>query len=554
MLQIFSQVVLNMAPKVCVPADFGKHHIGAPSHGNLTFNMKEGQPIKANSIILSLNSPVIDNLTTDLHLTSVDVEDFGREAVDCFIEASYTGEVDAMNLDNFRDVNKMSHVFDISWLSARCEKYFVSYLDKLDSDSSYPDILFAVEEAVYLMSALKKRDFLNLVVKKMSSISAGKRSTFVEKFLSDLGGLTKVHIDVSIAIVKSDVHILVNVLIAHLEKQGLDSLDDNSRYILQNVNLSMCYSNRNDIHAKLFLTLEKFENICKEDFQLCLHLLKDSTSKRLNSASPVQLFCLQEYWNLSFSASFEKMASSESVTNLYIFFDGLYTKLRQADHVPDLEIASSIIDRIIAVKESRGWGNMAYDYVDKIFSSSHGHSKLAELVKESEKLVTKTDELNKSIKICEYNNCTEFAQNVFQKDGDVRFRVPYPELAEQKFMLSINSMEKNDPDTFCMAWNSLRDIDDQSNVPKFHFAFERHWDDENKFKTLPISWCGKPSCDMTKEFWNWGYIRFHSNSNVTLSKDSALVGSGGLSTSYLKHVFVDTVNDRCRLVAYNVTD
>ena len=161
-----------MAPKVCVPADFGKHHIGAPSHGNLTFNMKDGTPIKANSIILSLNSPLIDNLTTELHLTSLDVEDFSREAVDCFIEASYTGEVEAMNLDNFRDVNKMSHVFEISWLSARCEKYFVSYLDKLDSESSYPDILFAVEEAGYLMSALKKRDFLNLVVKKMSSIAA----------------------------------------------------------------------------------------------------------------------------------------------------------------------------------------------------------------------------------------------------------------------------------------------------------------------------------------------------------------------------------------------
>ena len=42
-----------MAPKVCVPADFGRHHIGAPSHGNLTFNLGEGVQIKANSIILS---------------------------------------------------------------------------------------------------------------------------------------------------------------------------------------------------------------------------------------------------------------------------------------------------------------------------------------------------------------------------------------------------------------------------------------------------------------------------------------------------------------------
>ena len=133
-----------MAPKVVVPADFGRHHIGAPSHGNLTFNLAEGLQVKANSIILSLNSPVIDRMTTDLHLTSLDADDFSRGAVDCFIEASYTGEVEALNLGNFRDVTKMSIVFNVSWMSARCEKYFVSYLDKLDSQSSYTDLLFAV--------------------------------------------------------------------------------------------------------------------------------------------------------------------------------------------------------------------------------------------------------------------------------------------------------------------------------------------------------------------------------------------------------------------------
>ena len=158
-----------MAPKVCVPADFGRHHIGAPSHGNLTFNLIEGVQIKANSIILSLNSPVIDDLTTNLHLTSLEAEDFTREAVDCFIEASYTGEVEALNKGNFRDVNKMSHVFQVSWLVARCREFFVSYVGHLNSESQYSDILFAVDEAVYLMSALKKRDLLEVVVKKINT-------------------------------------------------------------------------------------------------------------------------------------------------------------------------------------------------------------------------------------------------------------------------------------------------------------------------------------------------------------------------------------------------
>ena len=202
-----------MAPKVCVPSDFGRHHIGAPSHGNLAFNLKEGDQIKANSIILSLNSPVIDDLTTNLHLTSLDAEDFSREAVDCFIEASYSGEIEAVNLSNFRDVNKMSRVFNVSWLVARCLEYFVSYLGKLDSESNYADLLFAVEEAVYLVSVVKDRDFLKLVIEKMSSISDVSRNSFIKRYLCDLEQSSKQKIDACIAIVKSDVHVIIELLL-----------------------------------------------------------------------------------------------------------------------------------------------------------------------------------------------------------------------------------------------------------------------------------------------------------------------------------------------------
>ena len=121
-----------------------------------------------------------------------------------------------------------------------------------------------------------------------------------------------------------------------------------------------------------------------------------------------------------------------------------------------------------------------------------------------------------------------------------------PELAELKCMLSTNAMEGDDPETFYIQWNVFESIGDPLNVPKLHFAFQRHFQYENEFKTLPISWCGKPSCDMTKKLWNWGYIRFHSNHN--LKEDDALVGSGGLSRRYTPCVIPDST--RCRLVAY----
>ena len=55
-----------MAPKIRVPANFGKEHINSAVHGNMVLKLKDGQEIKTNSMIMSLNSPVIDHLTTTL--------------------------------------------------------------------------------------------------------------------------------------------------------------------------------------------------------------------------------------------------------------------------------------------------------------------------------------------------------------------------------------------------------------------------------------------------------------------------------------------------------
>ena len=55
-----------MRPRIRVPANFGKEHINSPVHGNLVLKLKEGEEIKTNSMIMSFNSPVIENLTTNL--------------------------------------------------------------------------------------------------------------------------------------------------------------------------------------------------------------------------------------------------------------------------------------------------------------------------------------------------------------------------------------------------------------------------------------------------------------------------------------------------------
>ena len=40
------------------------------------------------------------------------MDDFANAAVDCFVEAMYTGDVEKLEKSIFEDVNKMAHVFD----------------------------------------------------------------------------------------------------------------------------------------------------------------------------------------------------------------------------------------------------------------------------------------------------------------------------------------------------------------------------------------------------------------------------------------------------------
>ena len=62
-----------MSPRFKVPFNFGKEHINSPVHGNLVLKLKDGQEIRTNSMIMSLNSPVIDDLTTNLFQVRLDI-------------------------------------------------------------------------------------------------------------------------------------------------------------------------------------------------------------------------------------------------------------------------------------------------------------------------------------------------------------------------------------------------------------------------------------------------------------------------------------------------
>ena len=159
-----------MAPKVTVPMDFGRHLLRSPTHSNLTLKTKAGGEVSASSVILSYNSPVIDHMTTTLHMTTVDMLEFSEAAVRLFVDSAYSGTADEITRENFRDFNKISSVFKVGWLVEKCSNYF-SELSGSVKVANYSDLLYLFEEAAYVYENLKTKDLLKISLDKIKSFS-----------------------------------------------------------------------------------------------------------------------------------------------------------------------------------------------------------------------------------------------------------------------------------------------------------------------------------------------------------------------------------------------
>lgn len=272
-------------PKVQVPMDFGVQYLGSPAHSNLKFVLESGEELSANSMIISYNSPVIENLTTNLFQSSIEVQDFSRDAVQCFLEASYSGDIKKISRSNFRDVNKMGHVFEVSWIVDRCYKYFESLTEAVEAVNDFTNQLYVFEEALFVLTRLKKRSFVELVIKKFSTLLHCARN-FVTEYLRDLSSCSTTSLDVIIEITGKEEDILIRVLVNHLENNG-SVIDPNTRYILERLKFTSCKSADKSLYGELIEKLEGIENPSKEDFKLVVSILKKNNNPLFEKKEPM---------------------------------------------------------------------------------------------------------------------------------------------------------------------------------------------------------------------------------------------------------------------------
>ena len=265
-----------------VPMNFGIELLDSVIHNNIELIADQGAVIRANSVILSLNSPVIHRITTSLELKEIDMREFSEKSVRVFVEAAYTGRLPDIPSDVFRDLHKISCAFQVKWLCRSCFAMFSEFSSQIDELlPPYLEQVFLFEEAAYILSKLKLVHFQDLAIAKIQSYEFGKKM-FISKYLKGLSSLSACHIDMIVLLAGSDIDLIVEplkeLLLKQLEMKETE-ISDECKYLLNRCDLSPCRRYNSNLFEQLFDVLQELAGNSSEDMKWIFQLHRNSANK-----------------------------------------------------------------------------------------------------------------------------------------------------------------------------------------------------------------------------------------------------------------------------------
>ena len=483
-------------------------------------------------MILSLNSSVIDDLITRLDITSLDMQDFAAAAVDSFVESMYSGELENCDKSNFRDLNKMGHVFNVTWFTERCLKYFTELVDEL-TGRCYEDVLFVVEEARFVEESLKKDEFVVMVETKLNTMR-NRKSIFLKQYACDLDNISIHQLKMLIKIAGCDVGILVSILVSHLQKVGACTLTETSRYLFKNIDLEKCFSSNRyfDITSRLF---EMLTDNCNEDFKCAVESIFKYTKKPRGSDTeqkslvvtqyPIMIdMTIRKFLLLDWDSLTDFLSQCDKICNIYQFFDAIFSWLYMCEDdtttsSPRVVFCNDHVDEVIDIMLDRGWDKISNKYIEAIKSDRKtGTSHLLESFKNSDELSSDDGILFYSIgEECTIEKIlTENLKITLVSDKKISTCTRITKCA---IMLQCsNTKSEGDTETFVLEMMHSTQSDNED--VHYHSVMEKSLTvsllidiiSKGKSRVLPMPFNCSPSCTDSDGFRHWGFNQFREHS------------------------------------------
>ena len=375
-------------PADLLPLDFGIENLDCPVHGNIVVNLKDNETMRVSSMILGLHSPVFQDMFYNLGLVSVDMDDFTTENVREFFRALYSGRLE-LSKDNFREMNKISAAFKSKWLISKCKIFFYEELNRsiqiIEQEGRIGDLVWTLEwlfnESLSVKKNTKNEDLLEFVAEKFVDLAENVLEAFVRNVLLDFNSVCLDKLHWLIRITDKNITIIAKVLKENLRLLEIGGLDENTRYLLENIDFVKCYKvdpilYYEEVFDILFRNLDKLE---RKDANMVIQLSR-KTSKEAYSSSDsnaakdeqssqnegsgeksdlvLDIFSELNLDNLAkiendemYKTELDRLGNMTELKNMYMLFEALF---KVEGYCAD-NLNRSIIENLVMLKARRGF-------------------------------------------------------------------------------------------------------------------------------------------------------------------------------------------------------
>ena len=314
--------------------------------------------------MLGFHSPVIKEKYIKAGILEIDADEFSLGSVTMFVEAMYSGQLD-LTRASFREVNKLSHVFQVTWLLSKCRDYFGSAFDAEDSK----DVEFAFEEAMYFSEHGRSGSLLEIWKDK---VREDRRVVLIEEYLSTHPNLCEFTLKYLVDITRDHA-----VFVTHIRGSISETntvLDRVSKFLLMSVNLVGCIeTGSGDIICEIFdILLENTESADWKMLKTKYKTLMNEFFKEFNkhkSGKSVAAKSIQSYQHfpnlvtLSFGLDVKGLKTIEKVAavscNLYMVLEFI--------NVEDIDVTASLIHKLHGLVSERGWRPVHSQFLESLY-------------------------------------------------------------------------------------------------------------------------------------------------------------------------------------------
>ena len=186
----------------------------------IVVKIKDGDPLCVEKERLTKNSKFLKHLIDELHFYEIEMDDFDPDVVALFLANLDDKQVNELQESQFRELHRMTVVFEVEWLKESCRNWLFSRFDSKETEHSFKEILFAFEECLYVLRKWEDqgKDMIEiliskLVVKDVSEFVSWYLKEELENLVKGVNKLDTVQLDLLLKISGSNQMVFVNKML-----------------------------------------------------------------------------------------------------------------------------------------------------------------------------------------------------------------------------------------------------------------------------------------------------------------------------------------------------